>query len=335
MDHRFFQQQDQVSTPYRRIGAGFCGSVWSDPDLENIDSTSIAIKREDGAPGRSLSNDHEMHNTVLRALPTCPEQIRTCFLIPRCHEFVAEGYSGWETSNILTRFPPGYSACNILITQRIPPIPRHVRHWLIDKYCPSSLVDTIKADVNNSDCIIRPYLGRRRFGQRESSRIRVFSLRNYPLHIDQMADLGLEAIDYCSAIARALAFMHWSANVDANDVEFVLAPAPVTDVDTPQFHSKLLGGHNLWILDFDCCKRITMDDEGIQQAAEAFLRNDPYYPRPLRDNEEDVRMWDHFKATFLEASSIIVKNNSRIPQGLPKRLMDTIERIVHEESMPH
>ncbi|KAI1379847.1 zinc finger protein-domain-containing protein [Hypoxylon crocopeplum] len=193
---------------------------------------------------------------------------------------------------------------------------------MIDQYCPSSLVGNIKADTKNDDCLIRPYLGRRKWGQHES-RLRVFSLRNYPLHINQIGELGLDPFAYSKVMAQALAFMHWLAKVDANDVEFVLAPAE----DAPQFRSQALGNHNMWILDFDCCRRISMDRSGTEQAAKAFLKNDPFYPHPSRGEEEEDRMlWQHFKAAFLEASLIIIRQATpEVPEDLPQLLIDTIE----------
>jgi hypothetical protein len=56
-------------------------------------------------------------------------------------------------------------------------------------------------------------------------RFRHFSLRNYPLHLNQMGDLGLEVLAYVRYMGEALTLIHWGARVDANDVEFVLAPA--------------------------------------------------------------------------------------------------------------
>ncbi|OTB03430.1 hypothetical protein M426DRAFT_60512 [Hypoxylon sp. CI-4A] len=319
------------ATTYRRIGAGFCGSVWSAPS--HLTSSSIehgaavrkstAIKREDGGPGRSLFNDYEIHQTLLDSYTKCPSHLKT-FLIPECYDFVKGSYQGWETTNILSRFPQGYSPCNILITQRIPPFARDVRNAVTGRYCPPSLAESIKADMNNHDCLIRPYLGRRKRGQQES-RLRIFSLRNYPLHIDQIEELGLDPFAYSEVMAHALAFMHWLAKVDANDVEFVLAPAE----DEPQFRSQILGDHNMWILDFDCCRRIAMDRSGIERAAQSFLKNDPFYPHPSRsEKEEDRRLWQHFKATFLEASSMIIRQAATdVPEHLPQLLVDMIESM--------
>lgn len=39
-----------------------------------------------------------------------------------------------------------------------------------------------------------------------------------------MGDLGLDLHRYARAMAEALAYMHWCVGIDANDVEFVLAP---------------------------------------------------------------------------------------------------------------
>lgn len=259
----------------------------------------------------------------------CPDQIRTSFLIPECHGYIPESYSGWKTTTLLKRFPEGYTACNILITQRIPPFPESARHALINKYCPPSLADNIKSDVKNFDCLVRPYLGRRKLGQRQS-RLRVFSLRNYPLHVDQMEDLGLAVLNYSAAIATVLAFMYWRAKIDANDVEFVLAPARGTA--PAQFQSKHLGDHNLWILDFDCCRSMSMDEEGVKQAAQAFLRNDPFYPCPGRENEEDKKLWAHFKAEFLNASSMMLGAEDQSSGALPSLLMYSIEGLVQEQN---
>ncbi|KAK9790488.1 putative DUF3669 domain-containing protein [Seiridium cardinale] len=233
MEYAAFHREGQSLTSYRRIGFGFCGSVWSNSDHEVIDSTSTAVKREDGGPGRSLFNDFDIHTALILAYKDCAPQIRSSFRIPKCHGFVPGSYSGWNTTKVLGR---------VLITQRIPPVSEQARQTLLDRYYPQPLVHRIKADINNTDCLVRSYLGRRKLGQRES-KVRAFSLRNYPLHVNQMMDLELDVPGYATAIARALAFMHWAAKIDANDVEFVLASAP--DGDIPQFRSKYFGGHSL------------------------------------------------------------------------------------------
>ena len=118
---------------------------------------------------------------------------------------------------------------------------------------------------------------------------------------------------YAKTMAHALATMHWKAGIDANDVEFVLAtPRTESEVHGGKagrmsktsacvFNSDALGKHAMWLLDFDCCRSMSMDVEGVMQTVHAIFRNDPYYPRPGQ------ALWDIFKREYLGASSIILK----------------------------
>lgn len=79
---------------FRRIGAGFCDSVWAAPE------DTSALKREDGGPGISLTNDFEMHKQVLKSLD---QQLgrtgRTIasipIQIPRCHQLIEAEDEKW------------------------------------------------------------------------------------------------------------------------------------------------------------------------------------------------------------------------------------------------
>ncbi|KAK8078670.1 zinc finger domain-containing protein [Apiospora saccharicola] len=353
-ENQVFNHESLSTQPYRRIGQGFCGSVWSCPQAPSAtgdSSATTAIKREDGGPGRSLRNDYDMHQLVLRSLDQCPEELRM-FTVPQCHAFIPPSHSGWDDGRVLGRFPAGYTSCNVLISERIPPMPEPIRNLLVDKFCPKnpeSLPAQIRADEQNQDCLVRPYLGRTKHG-RGRSRISFFSLRNFPLHLDQMLELGLSSPlvrDYAADMAKALAFLHWGAGIDANDVEFVLAPPLLPSSysssnhgDQPTHHetggvftfsSPVLVTHCLWILDFDCCRAMGRDEVGIEQAARAFLRNDPFYPRPGRLDDEEKELWQHFRSTFLEASDRIISKDTEgngILRDLPRKLMDIIEELV-------
>lgn len=145
--------------------------------------------------------------------------------------------------------------------------------------------------MKNRDCIIRAYLGRRRrrlseryLGHRRS----LFSqLRNIPLHIDQMEQLDLDVDYFATSMAKTLAIMHWKAQIDACDIEFVLAPPRLENTSTMQ--SIHLSQHDVWILGFDCCRNMAMNEAGVDQAWRVFNRNDPYCPRPNKDSPEDQR----------------------------------------------
>ena len=317
--------EDHRICTFRRIGQGFCGSVWAAP----IDSNEIhAIKRENGGPGRNVYNDYIMHDKILSALPQQSVQI------PDCYRYVHRtDYAWWDQR--LARFPDRFQVPgNALVTERVPPFPASVRYGIIEKYCPEKLVSSIKVSDADQDCLVRPYLGRSRRQERQTG-FHAFSLRNYPLHVDQMEELSLDKAKYARIMAETLAAMYWKAEVDANDVEFVLAPPRRGHRSSSNIHlngsvsnnvirSPFLGNHTMWILDFDCCRDMSQDEEGVKQAVAAFYRNDPFFPRPGRDDVRDQQLWKMFRERFLEVSKEIVGAGERA--GLP----DLWVRLVEE-----
>ncbi|MCJ1231589.1 hypothetical protein MMC12_008267 [Toensbergia leucococca] len=151
------------------------------------------------------------------------------------------------------------------------------------------------------------------------------------LHVDQIEELGLDAILCTRIMAETLANLYWRAHVDGNDVEFVLAP-PREDHSfqsegrhsTP-ITSHILGEHVIWILDFDCCKDMPLDETGVEQAVVAFYKNDPFYPRPGHDNIQDQTLWREFKDGFLEASEAMLDQGS-LEARLPVLWVDSVEQ---------
>lgn len=287
------------------------------------------MKREDGGPGRSLRSDYNMHQLVLETASQNP--VSVC--VPRWPNFVNNDESRWWDMN-LARFPTGYTPCNVLCAERIPPLPQEVRNRLIDRYCPPASIATIKANDADRDCLVRPYLGRRKI-QNEARRGRnFFSLRNYPLHLNQAEDLELPILNYAHAMAEILAMMHWTAKIDANDIEFVLGGVQTQtqpEIARNEYTHDILGTQSLWVLDFDCCKPLTMDDAGIEQAARAFLRNDPYFPRPaISAQSPDRTLWMEFRTRYLECSQNLVTGHGGTYLSLPEKFIARVAEL-HEQ----
>lgn len=338
------------SKKLEKIGQGFCGTVWSE------DSGALVIKRADGGPGRSLPNEDHVHIQVLSAVTRYRAEMKhpkdvegrddekkseekKCgnlrpikVNIPFRVAFLEQTSALWP--RILPRLPEGFTACEALISERIPSIPLRVRELLARRYCPSpQQAAQMARDKANSSCLVRPYLGRRRPdpNPKGGPRRRFFSLRNFPLHVDQMEELGLPVDDYATAMADALAFLHWIARVDAGDVEYVLAP-PREEVDldsTPSIgdvvlDSEAFGQHSMWILDFDCCRQLEMSAEGMRRAAMCFWRNDPFYPRPGARKERDQRIWEAFEERFLKVSDDMLRDEGQEVRALPGILISTI-----------
>lgn len=57
----------------------------------------------------------------------------------------------------------------------------------------------------------------------------------------------------------------------------------------------------LWVLDFDACKPIEINQSGVNAAVKAFLDTEAYCPRPA-EGDEDMRLWNLFGIKYLEAS---------------------------------
>ncbi|KAL4908863.1 zinc finger protein-domain-containing protein [Aspergillus multicolor] len=246
--------------------------------------------------------------------------------IPLCHGFI-EPFNAWWKKN-LARFPEGYEPCNMIHAQRIPAVPEATRCFLTEHYCPPSLIANILDSDTNRDCIIRPYLGRRRVrAASKPSRFQAFSLRNYPLHLDQMEEIGIPGADiagYARTMAKALAQLHWLAHVDGNDIEFVLAsPNDKPDPSQkPESWSNALGVHEMWMLDFDLARPMTMVEQGAQQAAIAFKGNDPYYPRP----DKDSYLWIAFREQYLATSQVCLQD-SQASKDLPAYFIHLVEEL--------
>ncbi|KAH7028117.1 zinc finger protein-domain-containing protein [Microdochium trichocladiopsis] len=338
----------------RRIGMGHCGSVWANDEQSSASAgTTFVIKREDCGPGRSIKKEFDMHKIIMAAQHA--HRSPATIFVPQNRGFLATSDPRW--TNILPRLPNNFEPCNAIINERIPALGVTGRTTLVHRFCPNTqgLQDWVLKDVNNSDCLARVYLGSRRQQRpKDGPPLRFFKLRDIPLHLDQFSELDVDPIPYARAMAEGLAFLWFQARVDANDVEFVLASPPaanqVDNNDNAIFESKTLGRHAMWVLDFDCCNPLSMDNDGVEAAARCFWRNDPYYPRPplqtdnaakdassrslLEDEQrtepakdgsttlEDA-LWTEFSRAFLAAGEKILMEDDDL-RDLPKLVLDRI-----------
>lgn len=128
------------------------------------------------------------------------------------------------------------------------------------------------------------------------------------------------------AIAEGLSALHWRARCNAQDVEFVIRTSRI-----PEYGHQARRTVNVWLLGFNLCTPITMDEKGCVEAAKASWVNDPYYPRlwtkvqPFHSLEksvlriaitlteiysahaEDEALWVRFPNAYLESSATLFK----------------------------
>jgi hypothetical protein len=326
---------------YRKIGFGQCGLVFSKPGTTTVVKVSRPYFHE------GLWNDFLCHLRVYRAFSK--QIIQPACSLPLAYSFISKTDTTWWDANTpffmerSSQFPlPSMG----LVSQRIPQLPRILRHALIDLYCPENVKEDARLNPINKDCLVRIYLGRRR-----SSNIPPpnFTLRNYNLCLDQMIDLDLPVENYATAIAEALALIHWAAHVDAYDVEFVLGgevssshTQEATDALSQQIHileeigPESANGillqqrtNRMWILDFNLCSRwseetlVERPEDIINQLVHAFFENDPYYPLPEMECEVDQKLWSTFSEEYLrKANEVLLQDvHYKDTQHLPRHFI--------------
>lgn len=306
-----------------RIGAGHCGSVWAGlSDNENL-KAPLALKREDGGPGRSIENEVNVQSQVCRETTAGSSQT----LVPHCFGLMKPDDESWH--QVLSQLPQGFERCNAMVSEKVRSVSEIGRRCLTENYCPEDMQQQIADSPQNRHCLVRVYLGRRRIMHQlhhPVKRLKFFSLRNFPLHADQAEELNLPYEAYARAMGEAMAILHWKVRTDGADVEFVLgAPRWTgTGAEDEADSSLELGKHPLWMLDFDCSRPVKADESGIEAMARAFWRNDPYFPRPHQPVDRDQRLWEIFAAEYKQTGTKMVETSSREGENVKE-----LQRLVH------
>lgn len=338
--------QQTTSVGFRSIGFGQCGLVFERPGC------TYAIKIARPSFENALWADFQAHLAVYQALTNHqfePVEVR----IPRIFSYVPKTSKEWWDSHMnlfhgsRLSFPLPAMA---LITERILPLPKLARQALIDAYCPEPSRLAVMSQDTNRDCLARIYLGRRRGANDPPPRN--FTLRNFNLCLDQMIELDLPIQYYARAIGQALAIMHWSANVDGYDVEFVLGSEgettytqdichslgpsaeqvakmpPHTDLDSMIRSKSQPRTSRIWVLDFNLCsiweERMGLErpDDLIAHLVEAFFENDPYYPRPSQDPEPEKTLWFTFSESYRDTAARLLLGKDPRLALLPQKFLN-------------
>ncbi|KAL2878469.1 hypothetical protein SGCOL_006179 [Colletotrichum sp. CLE4] len=331
-----------VIANFREIGTGSIGKVFEHP------GTTFAYKLPLTKQHDKLWNNYIMHKrieTAFNSLKFYPGQVE----VPKCFWFATPTTQSFWGDN-LDLFPNTAEFLreprHILCMERIFPLPKPVRHILIEKFCPPQGGEQLMKSEANKACLVRPYLGRIKYGTGGQ----FFSLRNFKLHSNQVKGLGMKPADLYLGMAHALAVLHWVAKIDGNDVEFVIGSSPVAEqaVRTdyhladildlkPMTSTYELPTHSppdfgrrvtsLWMIDFEDCHDITMNDADIDKAVKAFIETNHYCPRPNSGDGYIEAMWKDFSEMYLSFSnSIINKLNKKNELGhLPNKFIERLE----------
>lgn len=338
---------------FRPIGRGRSGTVFEIP------GTRVAIKKklcDSEVSTKSLVAEWEL------GIKTClaAAESNECFqafdetkdsVVPRVpfyREFVcvpsvvAEDGIWWQLNG--AKFPKSHSqASSLLIFERIPPVPRIIRDSLIKSYFEIESQHKALLDLNNKDCLIRPYLGQRLADLEEAQKNNYppDGLRNIPLYLDQLSELEqLNPQQLAQSMALGLASAHWDAMINMRGVEFVIGGLAEdgTPFDTvPDSKTAVLaetdrGGTKanqpitqMCMVDFDEAEKYQLESHRWEQSIAKLVRdtlaNEPYYPHCLPSRKQDWELWLEFRDLYVTASTILIQ----------KRLDDWIWRDACDE----
>lgn len=319
-------QANQGSTSdFESIGAGTCGSVFRPVERP------IAIKiQKTWLPQHDLHMEAMQHMEILSSLERYPV---ANIKLTQVYDYK----NGEEAAEFFKEHPELEKQARekvnlpmpLLISDRIMPLPEPIREHLITLFCPPNLQDNVREDKANNNCLVRVYLG-----QDQQRPWRFFTLRNFKLYLDNMESLQLDIEGMAFTMGQTLAVLHYVAQTDARDVEFVLGSTPqrkvmrMKDLENEQTNKDQVTSSGLdewerlldyryrktelYLLDFNQCRFMSQDEKGIEQAVHAYLENDPYYPRPFSNTRRGTLAWHSFAAAYIDQAQYILRDPNMV-----------------------
>ena len=247
--------------------------------------------------------------------------------VPKLFDIIRTTDEKFWSENLI-KFPSEYrSRGDIVQMERILPLPKVIRKALVAHFYPhnsnapldSVTLSSILDDTPNKHCLARIYLGRENgVFAREG-----FSLRNFPLYLKPMQELGLDVLGLASAMGKEFAIMHSGAGVNGDDVETVLGSSTVGGEEDEgiDFQHREIG---VYLLDFGQCDFVNLSDDPdeIYQAFKGAMvtgDNQLFIPHYAKSRE----LYAAFKAGYMGAAQVILRE-----KGMEKKF--SIEDFMEE-----
>ena len=82
---------------------------------------------------------------------------------------------------------------------------------------------------------------------------------------------------------------------------------------------------DLYLLDFNLVRNITMDAAGVEMAVDAHKANDPYYPRPCCTSLAGAQAWNGFVKGYLGEAKKILDSEEDVERLAVRFLARVIE----------
>ncbi|KAI0525369.1 hypothetical protein F5B22DRAFT_335952 [Xylaria bambusicola] len=284
---------------YQNIGAGLQGIVY-----ERLGCTHVNKKELPQNSGRRLQAEFEIHRRVWEAFAKY-SRFSNDVHVPKPYKFFSKNLISPELLSRMPKFDQYPS--DIVTMERILPLPKVVRKAMIRKLYPGGcndehLVTQLLDNTANKHCLARIYLGKKTITLPKEN----FTLRNIPLTLEIMAELGLEMGHFAAMIGNAYAIMHWAARITGDDVEFVLGTSTISTTANSDFQHRAI---HLYLLDFGQCETVDMeaDPEEVFQSLKGSMvlqQNQLYLPHPVRS----THLYQAWKSAYLSTAHEIISN---------------------------
>lgn len=305
------------TSEFRDIGRGSCGSIFE------MHGTAHAIKK--GSNVDSIWNDFNLTNRAYNSCVASTNLLKYTFpglripRVPRAEMFNSPRSEEWWNAHML-RFPADdRTRAAMFYLDRILPVTEVSRFALVNKFFHRDAQHAVLGNIENEDCLIRLYFGQT--NPEDGLYSSDTTLRNFPLYLDQAKDIKLDVNKYAQEMALGLAILHWEAQIDGQDTEFVIGTSTTKvfgheypnhrTIPPPESTMENFSEREtqLWMLDYDKCADTSFDtpdlvSDVVKKYLVAVTGNDPYFPHPCLD----IDLWQCFRQVYLKASRIIIKN---------------------------
>ncbi|KAI2709065.1 hypothetical protein CBS147332_6124 [Penicillium roqueforti] len=288
-----------------QIGAGLQGAIF-----EQV-GKPLALKKE--SPGNeklpsNLYHEYKIHCDVSAAFEHY-QSTNGGIHVPKPFELISRKENSGFWDKILPKTPEDHRVPgNLVIMERILPLPKVVRKALISQFCASEQhldsagMEALLNHPENKHCLIRIYLGK------ENGTINhEIPLRNFPLCLESMEQVGVETLPFANAMGKAYATLHWAAAVNGDDVEFVLGTSVIDAQEHgPDFQYRAV---QLYLLDFGQCEAVDLNqDPGVvYQAFKGAMvtgDNKRFIPHYLRS----PTLFTAFRQGYIETGNFILSD---------------------------
>ncbi len=280
--------------------------------------------------GPSLEQEYNLHLAVVNAFDKYDGMADSGVRVPRVFDIIHADDEFWGQNT--HKFPIEHQSPGTMMhMERILPLPKVARQALITHFYPSDngspslspeQLRRVLDHTPNKHCLARTYLGKDNGSFTTDS----FSLRNFPLYLRPMQELGLDVMGLASAMGKAFAIMHWGAGVNGDDVEFVLGTSAMTreGSDALNFQRRAVGFH---LLDFGQCDLVDLEHEDEDTVYQSFKGamvtgdNQLFIPHYAKSPE----LFSAFKGGYMEAGQMILEE-----RGMPMVDKFNVEDFMRE-----